>query len=178
MPFIGRVVRWSNRYHFSGGTPASDSAWQTLFDNVSADELVMYDARSVIVEAHGYAAGSDLPVWTWTGSTAGSFTGTGAHACPADCVGIIRWETDQVTSKNHPIYLFNYYHGVFNGDGTGDSQWDMVFGSQHSRYQTFGSNWITGYSDGTNTYHRAGPNGAVAQSRFVSTYISHRDFPR
>src|SRR5690348_11094336 len=128
----------------------------------------MYDGRSVIVEAHGYAPGSELPVWTWTGSIPGTFTGTGAHPVASDSVGIIRWETDARTSKNHPVYLYNYYHYTFNGDGTGDSAWDYIFGSLHSRMNTFGTNWVTGYSDGAVTHKRAGPNGAVAQSRFVS----------
>lgn len=178
MPVRGEVRRWSNRYHFNGGTPANGTAWETLRANVVAAEVPLYDARSVVVEAHGYAAGSELPVFSWTGSVPGTFTGTGSRPQAADCVGIIRYATAARTSKNHPVYLFNYYHCVFNGDGTGDSQWDEIFGSQHSRYQTFGGLWESGFSDGTNTYNRAGPNGASATGVFVSPYIFHRDFPR
>jgi len=42
--------------------------------------------------------------------------------------------------------------------------------------ETYATAWISGFSDGANTYNRAGPNGAAAVARTVSGFLTHRDF--
>jgi hypothetical protein len=43
--------------------------------------------------------------------------------------------------------------------------------------QAYANAWIAGFSDGTTTYKRCGPNGDVATGQFVSSKVHHRDFP-
>jgi hypothetical protein len=74
------------------------------------------------------------------------------------------------------VYLFNYFHGV---------KWDTTEGvvdelapSEKTAIGTYATSWISGFSDGTSSYVRAGPNGATATGQLVLDFISHRDFPR
>lgn len=166
--------RWSNRYHFDGGTPADDAHWQTLFTNIRNAEKLILPSGTGIEEILGYAAGSDVPVASWTGDVAGTFApGALLAALPQDAA-LVRYSTTQRTTKNHPIYLFNYYHSCFY-DNTANST-DTIGPAYKTALETYASAWLSGFSDGANTYHRAGPNGAVAQSRLVEGFLTHRDF--
>lgn len=165
---------WSNRYHFNGGTPADATHWHTLMDAVVAAEKACYDNNVTIVSAVGYAAGSDVPVASKDYTTVGtaSFAGTSA---PSECVALARWSTPARSSKNHPIYLFNYFHGVQITSGSGKPE--KVDPDQKSAIETYGSDWISGFSDGSITAVRAGPNGVTAGGILCEEYITHRDFP-
>jgi len=51
--------------------------------------------------------------------------------------------------------------------------------AQVTAYQTYAAAWVgAGFSDGTNSYNRAGPNGATATGYIVEPYITHRDLRR
>lgn len=173
--YRGSTQQFSNRYHFTGGTPADNTHWNTLFDAIEADELPIYTSDITIVEAVAYDAGSDVPVHTKTYADAGTGSFFGSTKCPGDCAALIRYATAAVSVKNHPIYLFNYYHGVMR-DLAGDA--DDVNSAQLTALEEYADDWLAGFSDGTNTYVRAGPNGANATSRIVKPEITHRDFPR
>jgi hypothetical protein len=97
---------------------------------------------------------------------------------PGDCAALVRYTTTQRTSKNHPIYLFNYYHGVYRADAASASQYDDLQTGQGTAMTTYAGSWVTGFSDGTNAYKKAGPRGAVAQSGAAESKITHRDFLR
>ena len=146
--------------------------WTTLSDAIVTAEKAIYGNQQTIVQGVGYAAGSEVPVFSKTYSTAGTGVfGAGPYA-PGDAAALIRYATAARTAKNHPIYLFNYYHGVVEVAGGGDT----ILAAQVTAYGTYASSWDTaGFSDGTTTYNRAGPNGASAVGHIVETYITHRD---
>jgi hypothetical protein len=175
LPYRGGTRLFSNRYHFNGGTPADAAHWTTLSDAIVTAEKAIYHSNIHIVETIGYAAGSDVPVFTKTYSTAGTQTYSGSENA-GQSAALVRYATTARTPKNHPVYLFNYYHPGWSV-GTGDP--DSVLAAQSTQLAAYAASWDTaGFSDGTNTYKRAGPNGASATGHTVETYITHRDFPR
>lgn len=172
--YRGVTRQFSNRYHFNGGTPADNTHWQTLFTNIRNAERLCLPPAVTIVAAYGYAAGSEVPVASWTGSLAGSFAVTGTQG-PGDTAALIRYATTARSSKNHPIYLFNYYHAP---DIQATPNQDLITTSQRTALGTYAGAWISGFSDGTITCVRAGPNGATATGSLVEQYVTHRDLPR
>jgi hypothetical protein len=175
--FKGGVRTYSNRYHFNGGTPADVAHWHTLMDNVVAAEHPALVNTNTITECVGYAAGSDVPVATKVYATAGTVTGAGtSQLVPGEVAALVRFSTAARTTKNHPIYLFNYYHSVYNVD-TNASTVDKIDPNERTALGTYASAWIAGFSDGTITAVRASPNGAAATGSVVEEYLTHRDFP-
>lgn len=167
---------WSNRYHFNGGTPADSGHWTTLADAITAVEKTIYLSGVHIVEAIGYAAGSEVPVFTKSYSLAGTLSSANGNATPGDVASLIRYSTTARTSKNHPIYLFNYYHGAL-WDGA-EGAVDEIDVSQKSAMATYASDWVSGFSDGSITAVRAGPNGTTATGALVEDFLTTRDFRR
>ena len=167
---------WSNRYHFNGGTPPDNAHWTTFSDNIVTAEKAMHYAVVTIVQTVGYAAGSEVPVFTKTYSTVGTLAAGTDQFVPGDCAAVLRYSTTARTSKNHPVYLFNYYHGC-KWDTT-EGVVDEIAPSEKTAIGNYATSWIAGFSDGTTTYVRAGPNGATATGSLVLDFISHRDFPR
>jgi hypothetical protein len=86
----------------------------------------------------------------------------------------MRFTTDARSVKNHPVYLFNYIHCVPTAGATSP---DSPSSGLTSTWNTRAAILVAGYSDGTLTRKRAGPNGAVAQAGATLTYLHHRDFP-
>lgn len=173
--YQGATKLWSNRHHLSDGAPADATKWTTLSDAIVTAEKATLGSICQIVQTLGYAAGSDVPVFTKTYATAGTLsTGAGLPA-PGDVAALIRFSTATRTAKNHPLYLFNYVHNAYTSSSTGG---DAILAGQKTALETYASNWITGFSDGVVQHHRCGPNGDLATGSLVKPYLTHRDFPR
>src|SRR5690242_3626936 len=174
MLYKGSQHRWSNRYHFNGGTPADDAHWQTLFTNIRNAEKLIFNGNVGIEECIGYAAGSEIPVAVSTTEVVGTGTFADGISCPGNDAGLIRYATTARTSKNHPVYLFNYVHFAQRSNASADT--NVIAPSWKTALETYATAWISGFSDGVNTYVRAGPNVATAVSWLVNGYLTHRDF--
>lgn len=173
--YRGATRRFSNRYHFVGGTPPDGTHWTALSDAIVTAEKALYPNSVSIVETFGYAAGSEVPVFSKTYSTAGTLVTTGGQQMPGDVAFLVRYATAARTAKNHPVYLFNYYHGCY----VATAGLDTLFPNQKSAADTYASQWVgAGFSDGATTYNRAGPNGASATGYLTEPYVTHRDLPR
>lgn len=173
--YKGATRSWSNRYYFTNDAPSDNTHWTTFSDAVVAAEKLAHFPSVTITGTTGYAAGSELPIFSKSYSQAGTEAGTPNCYMPGDAAGLLKWTTTQRTSKNHPIYLFNYIHGMA-GSTAGPNP--ALNATQVALWVTYGNTWITGISDGTVTHKRAGPNGAVAQGCSMASYATHRDFPR
>jgi hypothetical protein len=175
-PFKGGSRVWSNRYHFVGGTPVDTAHWNTLFDAVTAAEKVIHNGATIIIEAVGYGAGSEVPIASKTYSLAGTHSPTGSFIpTPGEAVALVRYSTNARSVKNHPIYCFNYYHGAYVGNTT--TTCDTLWAQTRTAMQTYATAWITGFSDGTITAQRSSPKGSIAVGSIVEEYVTHRDFP-
>jgi hypothetical protein len=179
--YKGATRRFSNRYHFEGTLPADPTAWGTLADNITAAEKAIYTTPAEIVEAIGYDCSSATlknlhgdAIFTKAYTLTGTLTppGTGSQA-PGDCAALFRFSTLARSVKNHPVYLFNYFHGVW----LSASDQDTIQSSQLTAYNTYAAAWVTGFSDGTGARERCGPHGAGATGVTVNSHITHRDFP-
>ena len=166
-------MTWSNRWFFTGAA-LTLAQFNALVALLEAEYILILPTTSSIIEYTQYDPGSDVPVRTSSVSVAGTLATTGRQFCPSDAVTMLRFSTSQRTSKNHPIYLFKYFHAVMiDTSGDGDHQAT----TQNSRVTAFGTDVVAGFSDGTSTRHVTGPYGAVAIGFVNDGYIHHRDFP-
>jgi hypothetical protein len=173
IPYRGSTRYWSTTFHFNGGTPADGTHWTTFSDALVTAFKACFTSGLTIVGTYGYAAGNQVPVFSKTYSTAGTLAG--ATPCPGDSAAMLRWSTAARSSKNHPVYLWNWIHGA-NWSGSGSS--DTLLAAQKTAIDGFAGTFISpGFSDGTNSYVRAGPNGATATGHQCDPYVRHRDFP-
>lgn len=170
--YRGETKLWSNRYHMNGGSVPDQSHFNTLADAIVTAEKAIYKSDVTIVSAVYYAAGSDLPVYSKSYSTAGTLVTTGMYAGPGDAAALLRYSTAARTAKNHPVYLYNYYHRPMATTGTYGDSLDTTY---VAAINTYAGSWMTGFSDGATTYVRAGPNGATATGHSVNAYFRHRD---
>lgn len=178
--YRGAVREFSNRYHFNNGTPADSAHWTTLSDAIVTAEKAIYEPFGApgakIVATVGYAGGSEIPVFNKTYSTDGTGSFANYGSTPGDVAGLVRYSTADRSSKNHPIYLFNYYHTMGGDNG---SSADNFCPAQRTAVGTYAAAWIAGFSDGAVTYHRCRPNStSLATGYLVEALLTHRDLPR
>lgn len=179
--YRGGTRQWGNRYHFEGDLPANDAAMETFVDNITASEKSIIEVANHIVEAVVYDSSTatstnphGVAVYSKTYTLPGTFTETGSgEQAPGDCAAFLRYSTPARSSKNHPVYLSNWYHDAWRDS----SDRDLLAADWRDAILAYGNDWITGFSDGTETHERCGPRGAVATSCEVDQWVRHRDFP-
>jgi hypothetical protein len=177
--YRGGVKTWTNRYHFEGAVPSDDSAWTAFADLIVAAEKAIYSADVTIVEAIGFDIASasatnpdGIAVFTKTYTTAGTWTPAGGKS-PGDAAAYLRYGTDARSTKNHPVYLSNYFHGCYGAVGDPDT----LETTQKAAIETYADHWLTGFTADGSLRERCGPRGAAATSRTVAATVRHRDFP-
>jgi hypothetical protein len=167
---------WSNRYYFDGADPGSSANWEALADAVVAAEKACYGSGVTIIAAHGYGPSSDIPLFNKTYSQAGTLSTTGAVQTPGDCAAVLRQATTKLSTKNHVVYCFSYFHYALQSTTVGGA--DDLLGSQKTAIQNFGGTWNTGLTVGARTYKRTTPDGHAVTGSLCDQWIGHRDFPR
>lgn len=170
----GTTKQWSQLWHWTEGNWASQGQFDTfatlLFNNLKT----FTNPRVTFVEAVAYNPGSFLPVFTHVIGSPGTYAeGTPPEATGEACM-LWKFTTDQRTTKNHPIYLFKWFHGV-QADGATDP--DTLRNGTRTSAESVLTTILAGLSDGTNTRHYCGPRGAVAQTGSVNTKLHMREFP-
>lgn len=173
-PYRGGAKVWSNLWHWTGASWASQGQVDTfagnLWDTIKGQVL----AGTTFVEAVAYNAGSFLPVYTHTSGAAGTYTDASNPQAPLEASALWRFTTDQRTSKNHPIYLFKWFHHV---QTEGLTSPDSLRNGLHSGMGGAISDILAGITDGTNTRNYCGPFGAVAQTGTCNSLLHMREFP-
>lgn len=177
--YRGAVRTFSNRYHIGTNNPPDSAHWTTLMDAIVAAEKLIYNPTSTggckITQGIGYAAGSEVPVFSknYTQEGVGAFSG--GVQTPGDVAMLVRYSTPDRSTKNHPVYCFNYYHAMISQGG--NTTGDLPHSAQKSALATYGAAWLTGFSDGVTTFKRSRPTGDLCNGVLVPTYFTHRDLP-
>ena len=174
-PYEGGIKEWSNRWFFNGGNWANEAEFEVVADWLH-DELQSgyITPRTNFKFATGTNPGSDVPVYEKTYTDAGTYDPGTNWPAPLECVALVRFSTDQRTSKNHPIYLFKYMHDAYI-DALATPE-ELKHGQQ-ATLQSRMDALVAGISTSTGTRKLCGPRGAIAQAALVEEYLSHRDFP-
>jgi hypothetical protein len=175
IPFKGGTKDWSNRFHFDGTLPPDDATWEILADNIVDIEKNLIPSNSTIIKAIGYGPTTDVPVFQKDYTTAGLTSFSGLYPQAPEVVALWKWTTAKRSTKNHPVYLFNYWHDVACDPAVALDGLNTTF---KSSYEAYGADWIAGITDGTHDHHRTGPDGTLALAMSCEAYVTHRDFPR
>lgn len=154
---------WQDQTHFNA---ASDALWNLIKQNTCA--------RVTLASTVGYNPGSFLPVFSKSYGAAGTYTDTSNPQAQGEACMLWRFTTTQRTTKNHPIYLYKWFHGTQTDGATSPDTLRTGIASTAASVITA---LLSGISDGTLTRMYCGPFGAVAQAGTVNPKLHIREFP-
>lgn len=176
MPYRGKQEVWSNKYHFSGTTPTSQSNWEALATAIFNLEKTFLQGSVRYAGFLGYEAGNDHAIaqrdyYAEGGTLVTGSTGTasGADMPPGDAAVWVRWRTPGKTSKGKTIYLRKYFHGVRHNA-------DSLQLDDRYALEAYGAAMIAGSLPGG--VKVCGPQGAVASVPVVSPFITTHTLKR
>jgi len=170
--YRGHDEEYSNKYHFTGTTPANATAWLALADAIIAAEKLTLDAQTSWTRAYGYEAGNENSVWqyAWPTPVTGTASLTGTRS-PGDVAATMRWWTGQTNSNGKKIYCRKYFHAVAH-----QTLPDLLDAAQKTKFETFGAKLIDGTLPGSFKY--CGPQGATLQAPVCNQYLTTRTLKR
>jgi hypothetical protein len=170
---------YSNQYWLTGSVPSTGTDWQTLIDDLIAEEKTVYASQVKVVQAYAYDSDADGASAVYSYDTHSSpIDGTlsvgSATSCPGDCAVWVRWKTDRLNSKGKPIYLRKYFHVAWYQTASGA---DVVATNQRTALEAF----ATTLSDGSFTAGRtitARGHSDTIDSIASSAYVTTRTLKR
>jgi hypothetical protein len=174
MDYRGVPEEWSNKYHFTGDTPADPVAWKALADALWAEERKFLCTTVKIAAAYGYAAGNVSSVFQLNFTdppnvqTSGVISAT--PIAPGDAAGWVRWKTGERNTKGRPIYLRKYFHGL------AVTAVDSINFQTRTAMIAYGAKMTDGTLPGT--FRVCGPLGSQAGVVKVPTFITTRTLKR
>lgn len=172
--YQGNTKQFSQLWHFTGGAWQDQTHFDTMSDAVWNEIKSVTCSRVTLVETVGYNPGSSLPVYTKSYGASGTYTDTSNPQAHGEACMLWRFSTTQRSTKNHPIYLFKWFHGTQTDGATSP---DTLRSGIHSSCSSVIAAIVAGLSDGTLTRVYCGPRGAVAQSGTCDTLLAVREFP-
>lgn len=165
---------FSNRYHFSGNDTPTNTEWHDLFDALVLLEKTLYYGECRITGVLGYEPGSQVAVASQTYNVSGTVDFGSGQFAPGDCAAVLRMGTTKRSKKNHPVYVFSYYHGaIIDEEGF---RGDKLHAAQLSAVTNYATDWLNGLVVGAKTYKRTTPDGHATTGVLVDQWIGHRDF--
>lgn len=108
---------YSNTYWLTGGAPADDAAWATLFTALVAQEKTLYNLNVSYIRGYGYNSDADDATAVYVDDktlspVAGTFNEAGTVVCPGDSANWIRWYTGRL-ANGKKVYLRKYFHPAY-----------------------------------------------------------------
>jgi hypothetical protein len=177
VPSKGTHELVTNRFYLRGAaggeTPADESVWRAIANNMVSDLADCLSPNARIKFAQCFSHSPQILLHDFT------YDAPGAHAIPMHSLDepgfvcqLMKWRTTARTSNNHPIYLFNFIHGILTDPVTPEVSACASAVDEFGGFLTDGS---THYSFGGVDWVKCGPNGASAVEYLPSTYVTSHD---